>query len=72
MKNKIPFYAKTVFWENIKKTLAVFSGPAVFSLHTIGVDEGWMLAGGIIAGITAVLAIWLVDNNNDGVIDLFQ
>lgn len=33
------FYTKTIFWENMKRTLATFSGPTVLGLHEFGAAD---------------------------------
>ena len=66
------FYKKTSFWENIKRTLALFSGGAVFTLHELDVDNTLMIIAGVISFIVATISIWFTDQNNDGIIDLFD
>lgn len=64
------FWIKTSFWENVKKTIAIFAAPA-----TLGINEAshtWALVTMGVSIVGAVLAIWFTDNNKDGVVDLFQ
>jgi len=65
-------WQKTIFWENIKRTLAVFSGPVVAGMHEFGAADGWMIAAGIISMISGVISIWMTDHDNDGIVDLFE
>lgn len=30
------FWIKTSFWENVKKTIAIFAAPGVVGLHELG------------------------------------
>lgn len=71
MKN-VPFYKKTIFWENVKRSLAILSGPTVYSLHELQVDNTYMLIAGAVTMFAAILAIWMTDNNKNGIIDLFE
>lgn len=72
MSEKYKFYKKTIFWENVKKTIAVFAAPSVVGLHELGAADHWMLVAGGLSMVGAVLAIWATDNDKDGVVDLFQ
>lgn len=66
------FWIKTAFWENVKKTIAVFAAPGVVGLHEMGASDNWMIVAGGFSFLGAVLAIWAVDNDKDGIVDLFQ
>jgi hypothetical protein len=66
------FWQKTLFWENVKKTIAVFAAPGVVGLHELEASDGVMFLAGALAFLGAVLAIWAVDNDKDGIVDLFQ
>lgn len=66
------FLKKTIFWENVKKSIAVFGAPGVVGIHEFGGADIWMRVAGGLAVIGAVIAIWMVDNDKDGVVDLFQ
>jgi hypothetical protein len=72
MSEKNKFWKKTLFWENVKKTIAVFGAPGVFGLHELGAADKWMAAAVAFSLFGAVLAIWAVDNDKDGIVDLFQ
>lgn len=72
MSEHYKFYKKTAFWENVKKTIAVFAAPGVVGLHEFGAADHWMLIAGGFSMLGAVLAIWATDNDKDGVVDLFQ
>lgn len=66
------FYTRTIFWENIKRTLATFSGPAVMGVHEFGAADKWVVFAGVMAMLGGVLAIWMTDQDNNGVVDLFE
>ena len=66
------FYTKQIFWENLKRTLATFSGPAVMSVHELGAGDKWVVISAVISMMGGVLAIWMTDQNNNGQVDLFE
>jgi len=66
------FWKKTIFWENIKRTLATFSGPTVVGLHEFGAADKWMITAAVMSMFAGVLAIWMTDNDNNGEVDIFQ
>lgn len=72
MSDKMKFWKLTVFWENVKKTIAVFAAPGVVGLHELGAADHWMLVAGGFSMLGAVLAIWATDNDKNGIVDLFQ
>jgi len=72
MSEKNKFWKRTVFWENVKKTIAVFAAPGVVGLHELGASNNLMIVAGGLSFIGAVLAIWAVDHDKNGVIDLFE
>lgn len=72
MSDKVKFWKKTAFWENVKKTIAVFAAPGVVGLHEFGAADYWLMIAGAFSFLGAVLAIWAVDNDKDGTVDIFQ
>jgi hypothetical protein len=72
MSDKYKFWEKVVFWDNVKKTIAVFAAPGVFALHKLGAADGWMMFASACTAVGAVLAIWAVDSDKNGRVDLFD
>ena len=66
------FWHRTLFWENIKRTFATFSGPAVVGINEFGVADKWVILAGIFAMMGGILSIWMTDLNNNGEVDLFE
>lgn len=66
------FWHKTIFWENVKRTLAIFSGPTMVGLHEFGTADKWMMVAGGIGMLGGMLSIWMADHDNNGRIDLFE
>jgi hypothetical protein len=65
-------WKKQSFWENVKRTLATFSGPTVVGLHEFGAADGWVITAGIVSLLGGVLSIWMEDKDKDGYTDLFE
>ena len=72
MSEQNKFWRKTSFWENIKKTIAVFAAPGVVGLHELNVADIWMVVAAGFSFFGAVLAIWAVDTDKNGIVDLFE
>lgn len=66
------FWKKTLFWENLKRTLATFSGPTVVGLHEFGAADHWMITAAVMSMFGGIISIWMTDHDNDGIIDLFE
>jgi hypothetical protein len=66
------FWIKTMFWENVKKTFAILGAPATAGLHMLEAADGWVIFAGLFSFFGALLAIWITDNDKDGIVDLFQ
>lgn len=71
METKV-FWKKTAFWENVKKTIAVFAAPSVVGLHELNVSDAWMFTAGALSLVGAVLAIWATDHDKNGIVDIFE
>jgi hypothetical protein len=72
MSDKYKIWKRVAFWENIKKTIAIFAAPGVVGLHQFGAADHWMIIAGSFSFLGAALAIWFCDNNNNGIVDLFD
>lgn len=65
-------YHKTSFWTNVRNSFVMLTGPTTVGLHEFGAADGWIMASGIIGMLGGLLGIWLVDHDNNGVVDLFE
>lgn len=66
------FWKKIIFWENVKRTFATFSGPAVVGINEFGAADKYVILAGVLAMLGGVISIWMCDQNNNGVVDLFE
>ncbi|GIV35413.1 MAG: hypothetical protein KatS3mg031_2948 [Chitinophagales bacterium] len=65
-------YKKTIFWENIKRTLAIFTGPATYAIHELNVADTWMVVAAVLFFLSGIISVWMTDMDNDGNVDIFQ
>ena len=72
MSEKHKFWKRTLFWENVKRTLATFSGPTVVGLHEFGAADKWVIIAGVMGMLGGMLSIWMTDQNNNGEVDIFE
>jgi hypothetical protein len=66
------FWQKFIFWENLKKTCALFGGPVTAGLHQFEAANVYVWLSGCLAMLGAALTIWATDNNKNGIVDLFD
>lgn len=66
------FWVKVTFWENVKKTFAIASAPATAGVHFGGGSDFWVLFAGVMGFVGALLAVWIADQNKNGIVDLFE
>jgi len=66
------FYKKTIFWENVKRTFATFSGPTVLGVHELTDADKWTILAAGLAMLGGVISIWMTDQNNNGIVDIFE
>lgn len=66
------FWIKVTFWENVKKTISIGAAPATAGVHFGGGSDFWVGFTAVMAGAGAVLAIWIADQNKNGIVDIFE
>lgn len=66
------FWTKTLFWDRVTKTLALFgpSGGVIVGKYTD--DPFWVGVGIVSLLLAGVISIWLTDKDNNGIVDLFE
>lgn len=72
MSEKFKFYKKTAFWNNIRNTIAVFTGPTMIGLHEFGAADVFTIVAGSMGFAGAILSVWVVDHDKNGIVDLFE
>jgi hypothetical protein len=72
MSEKYRFWKRIIFWENLKKTIAIFSAPGMLTLHELSAADHWLFIAGSFSFLGAILSVWIADHNNNGIVDLFE
>lgn len=72
MSEKNKFWRKTIFWENTKRSIAIFGAPGVVGLHEFGAADHWIMIAGVFGFLGGLLAIWFTDHDKNGIIDIFE
>lgn len=72
MTTVIKWWKRTKIWGKIRDTCAVFGTGTTIGLEGAGVEGTWsfIVAGATLAGI--LVGIWMSDDNQDGIADIFQ
>lgn len=66
------FYKKTIFWQRVRDSLAIFGMPSGALAAYVEMNPTWLLISAISGVLIALIAVWMTDNDKDGTIDLFQ
>lgn len=73
MKLKRPlWWHKSKFWGKLRDTFAVFGTGTTIGLEAAKVEGVWsyVVAGATLGG--TLLGIWMSDDNNNGLVDIFE
>lgn len=66
------FWKYTTFWDKVIKSLALF-GPGGGVVAGKYLDDPFWIGVGIVSALVAGwLAIWMVDKDNNGIVDIFE
>lgn len=66
------FWKKTLFWDSLMKTCAIFGGSTTAGLHAFAAADGLVFFAGAFSTLGALLSIWMIDGNKNGTPDLFE
>lgn len=66
------FWKYTSFWNYVIKTLALLGTPGGIAIAQWQNDPTWLTVTGISAFLSAALGIWIVDKDNNGIVDIFE
>ena len=66
------FYTKTIFWERIKNSLAIFGMPSGALAAYMEMNPKYLLVSAISGVLIALMAVWFTDHDKNGIIDLFE
>lgn len=68
----IRYWMKTKFWSKVRDTTALFGTGTTIGLEAANVNGFWSIFTGVITLAGAAIGIWMADENNDGLVDLFD
>lgn len=66
------FWIKTLFWDRVRNSLAIFGTPGGAIAAYIETNPFWLFLSVICAVLIALIAIWMTDNDKNGIVDLFE
>lgn len=66
------FYKTTIFWERIRNSLALFGPSGGVIAGTYFENTMWTAIGLGCLAISGLIAIWFVDHDKNGFVDLFE
>lgn len=66
------FWKKVIFWDRFRNTLALLGAPGGAVAGYVQTDPVWLTVGAVCGFVAAAIAIWMVDKNNNGVVDIFE
>lgn len=66
------FWKYSAFWDKVIKTLALFGPTGGVIAGKYAEDPFWIGVGLTSLLLSAVLSIWLVDKDNNGLVDMFE
>lgn len=66
------FWKYSSFWNMTIKTLALLGTPGGIAIAQWQDDPMWLTITGLCAFLSAALGIWMVDKNNNGLVDIFE
>ena len=69
---KYKWYHKTIFWKATVDTFTGLSGLTAASLHSLHTNDPWIWAAGACGILGLIGQKWVIDHNNNGIIDFFE
>lgn len=66
------FYTKTVFWQRVRDSLAIFGMPTGALAAYVEMNPTFLLISAISGVLIALMAVWFTDHDKNGIIDLFE
>jgi len=72
MKRKKHWWVRSKIWGKLRDTFAVFGTGTTIGLEAANVEGTWsyVVAGATLGG--TLLGIWMSDENNNGLVDIFE
>jgi hypothetical protein len=69
---KVKYHHTTQFWEQVKDSVALFTPTAEVIILTAQTNHVWNYINMAAGAIVYLLGKWMVDKDNNGIVDLYQ
>lgn len=66
------YYHKTSFWGKVRDSFALFGTITTGTLAIVQIPYGWIIFSSGMTFLGSLIAIWMVDSDNDGIVDLYD
>ena len=66
------FWTKTLFWQRVRDSLAIFGTPGGAIAAYVDSNPFWLAVSVASAVAIGLIAVWMVDHNKNGIVDLFE
>ena len=66
------FWRKTIFWQRLRDSLAIFGMPSGALAAYMKANPFWLLLSVVSGILIALIAIWMADKDNNGIVDIFE
>lgn len=66
------FWTKTLFWQRVRDSLAIFGTPGGAIAAYIETNPAWLCLSAVSAVLVALIAIWMADHDKNGIVDIFE
>lgn len=66
------FLKKTIFWSRVRDSLAIFGTPGGAIAAYVETNPAWLCLSAVSAVLVALIAIWMVDHDKNGIVDIFE
>lgn len=66
------FWKKTNFWDKVRNSLAIFGTPGGAIAAYVDANPFWLAVSVVSAIAIGLIAVWMVDNDKNGFVDIFE
>lgn len=65
-------FKRTFFWQRVRDSLAIFGTPGGAIAAYMDANPLWLTLSAVSAVGVALIAIWMVDHDKNGIVDIFE
>ena len=66
------FFKRAIFWNRVRDTLAILGTPGGAIAAYVNTNPLLLTISVVCAVLVAAIAIWMVDSDKNGIVDIFQ